>query len=213
MPSNLIRIAIVAPAAALRAGLRALLSEETDLQVMAEAVDIQDIDRSSDQIDVLIAQTDENLLEVLQTQPGWQLHPAVLFLNPAHMKDLTKMIEPGLLNWGVIGIEASPEELRAAVRALYAGLFVCAPQYISSILFEKKSEQVKHQDSIDALTPREIQVLQLLAEGLPNKQIAATLQISEHTVKYHISSIYSKLSASNRTEAVRSGIRGGWITF
>jgi DNA-binding NarL/FixJ family response regulator len=53
----------------------------------------------------------------------------------------------------------------------------------------------------------------LLATGLPNKQIAAALGISEHTVKFHISSIYSKLNASNRAEAIRAGLRGGWIAL
>jgi DNA-binding NarL/FixJ family response regulator len=56
-------------------------------------------------------------------------------------------------------------------------------------------------------------VLGLLAKGLANKQIAVALGISEHTVKFHVSSIYSKLNVTNRTEAVREGLRGGWIAL
>ncbi len=64
-----------------------------------------------------------------------------------------------------------------------------------------------------SLTERENQVLQLRARGLPNTQIAARLGISEHTVKFHVSSIYAKLGAANRTEAVRSGVLRGLISL
>ncbi len=65
----------------------------------------------------------------------------------------------------------------------------------------------------EALTPREVQVIALLAEGLPNKAIAARLGISDQTVKFHVASICGKLGASNRTEAVRLAVRGGIITI
>jgi DNA-binding NarL/FixJ family response regulator len=64
----------------------------------------------------------------------------------------------------------------------------------------------------EPLTPREIEVLELLAEGLANKAIAARLGISDQTVKFHVSSICSKLPAANRTDAVRRAIRRGLIT-
>jgi DNA-binding NarL/FixJ family response regulator len=63
------------------------------------------------------------------------------------------------------------------------------------------------------LTERESEVLSLLSKGLANKQIAVELGISEHTVKFHVSSIYTKLNVTNRTEAVRAGLRGGWIAL
>jgi DNA-binding NarL/FixJ family response regulator len=65
----------------------------------------------------------------------------------------------------------------------------------------------------EPLTPREIQVLELLAEGLPNKAIAARLHISDQTVKFHVSSISGKLGAANRTDAVRRAVRRGLITL
>ena len=65
----------------------------------------------------------------------------------------------------------------------------------------------------EALTPREIQVLELLAEGLPNKLIAERLQISDQTVKFHVASISGKLGAANRTDAVRRAVRRGLITL
>jgi DNA-binding NarL/FixJ family response regulator len=65
----------------------------------------------------------------------------------------------------------------------------------------------------EPLTPREIEVLELLAEGLPNKAIAARLGISDQTVKFHVSSISGKLRAANRTDAVRKAVRRGLITL
>jgi DNA-binding NarL/FixJ family response regulator len=66
---------------------------------------------------------------------------------------------------------------------------------------------------VEELTEREMEVLELLADGLANKQIALELEISEHTVKFHVSSIYTKLGAANRTEAVRIGARLGLIVL
>jgi len=63
----------------------------------------------------------------------------------------------------------------------------------------------------EALTPREHEVLQVLAEGLSNRAIASRLNISEHTVKFHMSAIFAKLGAGNRTDAVRRGVRLGLI--
>jgi DNA-binding NarL/FixJ family response regulator len=65
----------------------------------------------------------------------------------------------------------------------------------------------------EPLTPREVQVLELLAEGLPNKAIAARLNISDQTVKFHVSAICGKLGAANRTDAVRRAVRRGLITL
>jgi DNA-binding NarL/FixJ family response regulator len=66
---------------------------------------------------------------------------------------------------------------------------------------------------VEPLTPRERQVLELLAEGLPNKAIAARLGISDQTVKFHVASIAAKLGATNRTEAVRLALRRGLLTL
>src|SRR2546428_13750352 len=77
------------------------------------------------------------------------------------------------------------------------------------------AQKVENDDNAfdEPLTPREIQVLGLLAEGLPNKAIAARLEISDQTVKFHVSSISGKLGAANRTDAVRRAVRRGLITL
>jgi len=71
----------------------------------------------------------------------------------------------------------------------------------------------KREPLIEPLTPREIQVLELLAEGLSNKAIASALHISDQTVKFHVASIAGKLGAVNRTDAVRRAVRGGLIAL
>ena len=107
--------------------------------------------------------------------------------------------------WGILPTDSSAEELNAAIHALSQGLIVGAPH----LLFEAESESIER----GPLTERELEMLGLLAQGLANKQIAAELGISEHTVKFHVSSIYTKLDVTNRTEAVRAGLRGGWIAL
>ena len=107
------------------------------------------------------------------------------------------------------------EELAAAVRALYEGLLVGTPALVGPILVhtlaKESGSQEEQSQSLESLTERESEVLQLLAMGLANKQIAASLGISEHTVKFHVSSIYARLNATNRTDAVRLGIQRGLI--
>jgi two-component system, NarL family, response regulator YdfI len=102
-----------------------------------------------------------------------------------------------------------------AVEAVAAGLFVWRPDSIDSLPNFTPSRESTETDvstsKVDALTEREVEVLGMLAEGLGNKTIAHRLGISEHTVKFHVSSVIAKLGASGRTEAVTIGIRRGLI--
>jgi DNA-binding CsgD family transcriptional regulator len=106
---------------------------------------------------------------------------------------------------------------------LLGGSFDARPDPLDSplVLSQSKDERLTRgwpdgddDAAIDEpLTPREIQVLELLAEGLPNKAIAQRLGISDQTVKFHVSSISGKLGAKNRTDAVRRAVRRGLITL
>lgn len=107
--------------------------------------------------------------------------------------------------WALLPMEVSTEELCAAVRAVAAGLIVGARELLL------RPEDVNLAPS--PLTGREVEVLGMLSRGLANKQIAVQLGISEHTVKFHVSSIYTKLNVANRTEAVHQGLRNGWIAL
>ena len=103
----------------------------------------------------------------------------------------------------IVGEVATLAEARAADgSADHADAFVVAPDRSSA------GEPLP-----EPLTPRELDVLGLMAEGLPNKAIAARLGISDQTVKFHVASITGKLAAANRTEAVRIALRRGLLTF
>ena len=86
---------------------------------------------------------------------------------------------------------------------------------IADAVLEAIPNEGEHDEDIgpERLTPREIEVLQLIADGLSNKSIAARLGISDQTVKFHVSSIYGKLGAVNRTDAVRRAVRRGLLTL
>ena len=107
---------------------------------------------------------------------------------------------------------APREELFNAIRVVHAGGSLLQPVVASKLL-----HQVSHQSQptveAKALTPRELEVLQLMAQGLRNKEIAAKLTISQRTVKFHTSSIMGKLGASNRTEAVKVAAQQGLVKF
>jgi DNA-binding NarL/FixJ family response regulator len=101
------------------------------------------------------------------------------------------------------------ERLYWATRAAAAGLIVLAPGLNLTLPMNGPADEVLFDD----LTPREKEVLQLVAEGLTNKAIALQLSISEHTVKFHVNAIMGKLSAQSRTEAVVRATRLGLISL
>jgi DNA-binding NarL/FixJ family response regulator len=103
------------------------------------------------------------------------------------------------------------EELFAAVRTVAGGGSLLAPVATSAVLRRVRGESTP--TPTPALTPRERMVLEQLARGLGNKQIAAALGISERTVKFHVSSVFTKLEATNRTEAVTRAVQAGLITL
>ncbi len=114
--------------------------------------------------------------------------------------------------WGLLPPDTGEEELLAAVFAVHEGLLAAAPALMQSLL-GPATELSDAEELVEELTEREGEVLQLLAQGMANKQIALRLGISEHTVKFHVSAIYGKLGVTNRTEAVRRGARLGLIVL
>jgi DNA-binding NarL/FixJ family response regulator len=117
-----------------------------------------------------------------------------------------------LLRLGVRAIlpqKASAQEILAAVEAAAAGLAVIEPRDLEALLPDATA--VANQDGTPLLTARELEVLRMMADGAANKNIAWKLDISEHTVKFHVASILARLGASTRTEAVTIGIRKGLI--
>jgi DNA-binding NarL/FixJ family response regulator len=108
--------------------------------------------------------------------------------------------------------DATPGEIIAAIEAVAAGLCVLSPEILARLLAQRRApRQTASAALTETLTPRELEVLAMLAEGLGNKEIARQLDISDNTVKFHLSAIFGKLGASSRTEAVLQGMRHGLI--
>lgn len=198
----MIRVLLVAPSPALRAGLRSLLASDARVEVVDEAARLMDFDLDETEADVIIASASNASFSGFGLSLPDSISILLLSDSPLPAYDALRS-RPA---WGILPTDASPEELLAAVHALAEGLIVGTR---SLLLPDDSSASLER----GPLTERESEVLNLLSKGLANKQIAAALGISEHTVKFHVSSIYGKLNATNRTEAVRAGLRGGWIAL
>jgi DNA-binding CsgD family transcriptional regulator len=192
-----IRVLLNIPSPALRAGLRALLSSDKTIKVVNDSLD------DDAEADVLIASASRAAFSNNEVDPASSAATLLLVDAPLNVREMRRSLRV----WGVLPTDVSAEELIAAVHALSQGLIVGT----STLLFESESESEPL--SHGPLTDRESEVLGLLSKGLANKQIAVALGISEHTVKFHVSSIYTKLNVTNRTEAVREGLRGGWVAL
>jgi DNA-binding NarL/FixJ family response regulator len=108
--------------------------------------------------------------------------------------------------------DSSASEIQSAIRVTSRGMVLLDPELARELVTRNRNRSSENAlDTVEELTPREIEVLRMMAEGLGNKEIAARLVISDHTVKFHISSILAKVGASSRTEAVTLGIRMGLI--
>jgi len=197
----LIRVVIIAPSPALRAGLRALLSSDEEIRVLLEAGQWDDAIADINEADVVI--TPASSASFLDDEVTASCPASILILSDDPLRG--RQLARSGSAWGILPLEASSDELRAAIHALAQGLVVGERQ----LLFASDDETLAN----SPLTDRETEVLALLSRGLANKQIAVSLGISEHTVKFHVSSIYAKLNVTNRTEAVHAGLRGGWIAL
>ena len=187
----MIRVLILTSSPALRAGLYTFLSSDDEIKIVDEI----------NEADVII--TSASFASFLDEEMDASFSASILFLSndPLNIQETRRSQSI----WGILPLDASAEELLAAIYALSQGLIVGE----RSLLFTSEEETVGN----SPLTARETEVLNLLSKGLANKQIASALGISEHTVKFHVSSIYTKLNVTNRTEAVRAGLRGGWIAL
>jgi DNA-binding NarL/FixJ family response regulator len=112
---------------------------------------------------------------------------------------------------GVLLRDSGLDEIQAALRAVAAGLAVVDPRVLP-LIQQPRAPSGPPDDDIEPLTPREAEVLELIARGYPNKAIAVELGISEHTVKFHVGSVLAKLGAASRSEAVAIAMRHGMVT-
>lgn len=206
---------IIAPSAAVRAGLRALMLDDANMRVCGEAASLNFVDGEIEP-DVVIwspaAGTGQelNLSEII----GYvESKAAALLLMHDDPKMIEKLTRSNLPSWGLISTESSQAEIIVAVNALNEGLIVANLPAIKQLASTRVFRRDEEAGMIEPLTGREIDILQLLAQGLPNKQIALQLGISTHTVKFHLSSIFNKMGTTNRTETVKLGLRMGLIAL
>ena len=199
----MIRVGVVAAAMTLRVGLREVLNSLPDVSVVAEAAHPEEFNARDADVLVLTGAFDPEALEK-------NMPILLLTEDPADAQHLFALSLPA---WGVLSVNASEDELAAALHALAEGLWVGAPSLMRNLLSRKPAPLDEADAAGESLTAREVEVLQLTAQGLPNKQIALALGISEHTIKFHLSSLYAKLGVTSRTEAVRAGARRGLVVL
>ncbi|MFN8459628.1 MAG: response regulator transcription factor [Anaerolineae bacterium] len=212
--SNLTRILVVDDHPVVRDGLVAILSTQPDFQVVGEAgTGLEAIERTQQlQPDVMLLDLempDADGVEVLRQLQAANLAVRVIVFTAFDTDErILGAVRAGAQGYLLKG--APRQELFQAVRVVHAGGSLLQPVVASKLLRQVSQPHRPHAAGSD-LTPREVEVLHLLAQGRLNKEIAAQLVISERTVKFHVSSIMSKLGAGNRTEVVSLAAQQGLI--
>ncbi len=227
------RVFIIAASDVVRAGLESLVSGEADFTIVGSAVDLPDFAAQGAEggsPDVVIFDVErrrdasaEAVRHLIETGHEGHTTPALVVIGAEREEWLMEALRAGIVR-ATLPHEASSGEIIAAVAAVSAGLIAIDAETFAAVLSSSTSiaddlanaqaaeERMSSVETlVDALTAREREVLEMLAEGLSNKEIAWRMKISEHTVKFHVASVFAKLGASTRTEAVMHGIRQGLI--
>ena len=227
---SVIRVLVIASSVVMQAGLEALLATSPDIDIVGSAARTdaltqknltQQMERS--QPDVVLWEwndSENGTLPILLTtiankalgsqgMSSVAMPPIVVVVDDWQQPAIAAILNAGVR--GILPIDATATEIVGAIAAAANGLTVIHPDLSQALLSSLPPPRVVATAPSEALTNREVEVLSMLAEGLGNKAIALRLNISEHTVKFHISSIFSKLHASSRTEAVILGARQGLI--
>ncbi len=215
----MIRVLIVATSPVVRAGLSALLTTNSQISQIivvgnTSNLDTEEIEQL--QPDVVLLDLSGNSQasvwdKLLQLQQQEYSSSIILLTDEPEDISLGVALRAGVK--GILKESSTESEIIAAVEAVTSGLIVLDPDAIeyTLALVEATGQQKVLLPPTEALTPREIEVLEMLGSGMGNKPIAKSLNISEHTVKFHLSSIFQKLGVSTRTEAVTVGVRLGLI--
>ena len=215
-----VRVLIVDDDELMRAGLRGVLSSDDAIEVVGEAGDGREAAYRTRLLNPDVVLMDVRMPDldgISATRELLASHPEVrvMILTTFEQDDYIF----GALSAGASGFllkRTRPEELIAAIHTVAAGDSLLSPSVTSRVVERMAGQRppdAARDPRLDELTPREIEVLELVAEGRPNRAIAERLGISDQTVKFHLASISGKLGAANRTDAVRRGVRAGLITL
>jgi DNA-binding NarL/FixJ family response regulator len=204
----MIRVYVAAPTPAARRGLRARL-DELGIVVVGEGATLEGAPADAD---VLVIGDAELLPAAAALSAGAPTRAVVALAGDERtVRTLSRL---PLRGWAVVARDAAPAELCAATTAAAQGFAVLPATLAFRLGPARPAESVpRFDEGIEPLTPRERAVLELLGQGLTNRQIAGRLGISEHTAKFHVAAVSGKLGAGSRTEAVSRGIRLGLITL
>ena len=207
-----LRLLVVATDPLARAGLAALLTEQDTLLVVGQVEGSKRLQAELDvyQPDVVIWdlgwEPEEGLALLEEISAGEENDATfIVVLIPDEQSAMASRLAGAR---GVLFRDVDTERLIAAVKGVASGLVVGDPELLNTVI-PSALDQTPALD--EALTPREMEVLQLLAEGFSNKAIGRQLDISDHTVKFHVNAIMGKLGAESRTAAVVQATRLGLI--
>ena len=204
-----IRIAVVATSAVRRARLENIVRSHAEFQLAGSFGAVASLVSfaPSTALDVIIIDSDSIHHVLLEPTSDAAI---VLLTDVSHARSISRLLRSGVR--AILSRESDPDDVLSAIYAAYDGLVLLSTPTAESLAAVYGDQPLEVEDELsEEITSRETDVLRMLAEGFVNKDIAARLGISEHTVKFHISSILDKLGASTRTEAVTLGIRRGLI--
>src|SRR5512143_2786902 len=199
-----------------RDGLRAMLSTQPDFRIVGEAANGFEAVQLATRLKPDVVLLDLEMPDLDGVSALTQIRAidpqARVIIVTAYDTDerIVQAVIAGAQGYLLKG--APREEIFRAIRVVHEGGSLLQP-VVASKLMQHVSQRASQPAEMDSLTPRELEVLSLLAQGKSNKQIAAELVISERTTKFHVSSIFSKLEATNRTEAVTIAVQRGLVTL
>jgi DNA-binding NarL/FixJ family response regulator len=191
------------------ARVEAVLRRDPSLRVVVlDAAALATREPERDPAIVIVALAAPETGRALDALRRWRRAPAIILLTPAPRGAWSARARRAGVR-AVLRREVTAEELAAAVAAVRAGLFVLHQDTLSTA----RAASALPAGESNTLTAREIEILEMMAEGMSNRAIAGRLKISRFTVKFHVASILTKLAARSRTEAVTLGVRQGLISL
>jgi len=205
-----LRVAVVSSSQAVREGIAALLEDACGVACVGAAATMTQLGRLMPVPDAVIIDAEEIESPGALSHRNAPAMPLVMLVDEPDREWGLRMLSLG----SVAMLERNPssEQLAVAIRAAASGLTVLSPAHVADFMgVTAHMDGPRSEEWIQPLTPRELQILKMLCDGMPNKSIALELQISEHTAKFHVGQILAKLGAESRTEAVTIGIRRGLV--